>query len=349
MKVRLGFIGCGYMGQVAHLKNYVMLPDARLVALAEGRTKTAAEVAKRYGIEEVYPDHQSLLEKADVDGVVAILPFGLHYAVVPEVLEAKKHCLTEKPIGQNPKNAKKAAELARANNLIYHVGYMKRCDPASIFVKNIISDWRKSGEFGELRHLRVSMPPGDWIYGMERPIDLGDGPAKYEGQEAEPTPEWMSKEVAKDYVSFVNYYIHQVNLIRYLLGEDYAVKYADPSGVIMVAESDSSVPITLEMATYNLKDEWREDYVAGFKNGQITLSLPAPLARQPGRVQVYRNAEKGAYYEEPVMPPTWTMREQARIFVETIRDKKPCISPAEDAVKDLEVAENYIKLWAKAK
>ena len=37
------------------------------------------------------------------------------------------------------------------------------------------------------------------------------------------------------------------------------------------------------------------------------------------------------------------MREQARLFVEACQGRAPCISPAADAVKDLEVAEDFIR------
>ena len=43
----------------------------------------------------------------------------------------------------------------------------------------------------------------------------------------------MDEATCDQYVTFVNYYIHQVNLLRYLLGEPYQVTYADPAGVLL--------------------------------------------------------------------------------------------------------------------
>jgi len=45
-KVRLGFVGCGTMGQRAHLENYATLPDVELVALADLRPQTRELVAR---------------------------------------------------------------------------------------------------------------------------------------------------------------------------------------------------------------------------------------------------------------------------------------------------------------
>jgi len=344
-KVRIGFVGAGFMGQLAHIANYASLPNVQMVALAEGRTETAEAVARRYGIAQVYPDHRAMLDGAELDAVVAIMGFELHHAVVPDILERGLHCLTEKPMCVKVETAKRLVALAKKAGVTYHIGYMKRCDPASLLAKSRISEWKASGEFGKLRYLRVSMPPGDWTAGIEPPISCGDPALTYEGVAPEPAPDWMSEDIAATYVSFVNYYIHQVNLIRYLLGEDYVVRYADASGVLLTAESASGIPIVLEMAAYQVQNEWHEFYTACFERGKVELSLTAPLARQrAGEVRFYKGGEHDGIYEKPTLPPHWSMAEQARIFVETIQQQKPCLSPAEDSIRDLEIAEQYVKL-----
>ena len=64
-KVRIGFVGVGGMGQMAHLRNYVINKDCEVVALAELRRKTGETVARRYGIPKVYGSHKEMLA-ADV-------------------------------------------------------------------------------------------------------------------------------------------------------------------------------------------------------------------------------------------------------------------------------------------
>ena len=342
-KVRLGIVGCGYMGQRAHLDNYATLPDVELVALADLRPQTRQEVARRSGIPEVYGSHTELLEKADVEAVVAIMGYGLHHAVVPDILRAGKHCLTEKPICLKASVARQLDELAKQAGVVYQIGYMKRCDLASRHTKQMIADWRASGVFGALKLLRVSMPPGDWIFGMDNPPNLGDAPES-PGPVGESLPENMSADEQNRYNAFVNYYIHQVNLIRYLLGEDYTVEYVDPTSVLLIGRSKSGVAISLEMAAYTLRDEWHEFYAACFDRGKLSLSLCAPLARQHvGSLQVYRSSEAGGTYESLVLPPSWCMLEQALLFIRAVRGEIPCISPATDAAKDLEVAEAFIE------
>ena len=83
----------------------------------------------------------------------------------------------------------------------------------------------------------------------------------------------MPEADAQLYNAFINYYIHQVNLIRYLLGEDYRVAYADPKGVTFTGISESGVPIVLEMAPYQCPDHWEETYKACFERGWIQVEL----------------------------------------------------------------------------
>jgi len=347
-KVRIGFVGAGFMGQLAHISNYATIKDCELVALAEGRLKTAEAVARRYGIQKVYSTHTEMLEKADIDAVVAIMHFNLYHALIPDILSAGKPVATEKPMCVRVETAKKMAALAEEKGVIYQVGYMKRHDPAAKLARQTIQEWKASGECGKMTYVRITMPSGDWTYEVESPINLGDPAPPYEGQTGESPPEWMSKAMGNAYNGFINFYIHQVNLLRYLIDEDYEVTYVDPQSRILVAISESGVPCTLEMASYGLRNRWEEFYKICFDGGKIDLQIPVPMGRQrAGDVVIYKGSGFGNNNEpqaiRPMLPQRWAFREQARHFVECIREGKPTIAPAAEAIKDLEVSEQYIR------
>ncbi|MBN1343481.1 MAG: Gfo/Idh/MocA family oxidoreductase [Phycisphaerae bacterium] len=345
---RIGMVGCGYMGQKAHLDNLVTIPGCRVVALAEGRSETAKLVARKYGIERVYPDHRALLSNAEVDAVVCVMHYGLHHTVARDILEAGKHLLTEKPIAIRSETGHLLADLAEAKGVIYQVGYMKRHVPASRAAVETIRRWRESGAAGAMNYLRVSMPPGNWTYGIEGPIGAGDSAPAYQGQAIETPPDWMGAATGEAYNAFVNYFIHQVNMVRYLLGESYRCEYLDPTGTVLLGRSDSGVPWVLEMKGYNLRDHWEEYYKVCFEGGKLDLSIPAPMARQhSGDLRIYHgptsDVDRGRY-EQPVLAPSWCMLEQARHFVDCVRTGKPTLAPAREAALDLEVAEQYARL-----
>ena len=346
-KVRIGFVGSGGMGQTAHIQNFAAIPDCEIVALAEGRRQTAEVVSKRFNIPRTYPDHRAMLaEEKNLDAIVAIMGYAFHPPVVTDILNAGKHLMSEKPICLRLDNARKMAALAQGKGLIYMIGYMKRSLPASVAAVEKINEWKNSGAAGNMNYLRASMPPGDWTFGIQWLQGGDDAPPAYEGITCESPPEWMDEAAGKKYNAFVNYFIHQVNMIRYLLGEDYEVVYADKSEAVLVGRSQSGVTVVLEMKGRGLSQTWEEYYMVSFDNGKLDLSVPAPMAQQNGgELRIYWGGDENTLrrWETPVMPPVWSMLAQARHFVECVRDGKQSRSPASAAVKDLEVAEQYIK------
>ena len=84
-KVRIGLVGVGTMGQMAHLRSFVNVADCEVVALAEIRPKLGKLVAERYGVPKVYGDHKAMLAAEELDGVVASQPFARHAVLLPDI------------------------------------------------------------------------------------------------------------------------------------------------------------------------------------------------------------------------------------------------------------------------
>jgi len=245
-KVRIGFVGVGFMGQRAHLRSYVAIPDCEVVAIAELRQGLAGEVADRYGVPRVYRDHEEMLAGEQLDGIVASQPFTRHGLLVPELLKAGAPVFTEKPLAGSIEAGERIVEALASSSTWHMVGYHKRSDPATMHAKREVDRLKDSGELGKLRYVRILMPAGDWVAGGATGFIAGDDPAPTLA--SDPPPSDMDEQTYQAYTGFVNYYIHQVNLLRHLLGEPYRVAHADPSGVVLVAESASGVTGVIEMS-----------------------------------------------------------------------------------------------------
>jgi predicted dehydrogenase len=157
----------------------------------------------------------------------------------------------------------------------------------------------------------------------------------------------MDKETYDAYVSFVNYYIHQVNMMRHLLGEDYKVTYADPSGAMLAVTSESGVAGVIEMSPYQNTIDWQEEMFVCFEKGWIKVNLPAPMAlNRPGTVEIYKDPGDGAVPERlsPQLPWIHAMRQQAINFVKAVKGEMKPLCEAKDAYKDLQVARDYIRM-----
>ena len=344
--VRIAFIGTGNMGQCAHLRHYAASPDCEVIALAELRPGLAARVAARYGVPRVYADHRDLLAHEQPEALVCVQPFTRYGTLLPELLEAGLPVLIEKPLASSVEQAEKIVAAAEAQGTWIMVGYHKRSDPATMRAREEIERLRQTGELGRMTYVRVSMPPGDWIAGGF--VDLLRSDESLPPLQTDPPPTDMTPEQFQDYLRFVNYYIHQVNLLRYLLGEDYEVTHADPAGVLLVARSASGVPGIIEMQAYQTSRDWQEAALVCFERGWVRVELPAPVSlNRAGRVAFFRDPGQGAEPQviEPVLPTVSAMQQQAANFLKAVRGEAPAPCLAPEALRDLVVARDYVRLF----
>ena len=344
-KVKIGFVGVGGMGQCAHLKNYVTVPECEVVAIAEVRTELGQAVARKYGVPNVYTNHEEMLAKEQLDGIVSSQPFTRHGTLVPELLKAGLPVFTEKPLAGTIANGEKILRALEQSKGWYMVGYHKRSDPATMYAKAEIDRLKQTGELGAFKYVRVLMPAGDWV--ANGFIDLLTTNQPGPELQWDPPADDMDKATYDAYISFVNYYIHQVNLLRHLLGEPYTVTYADPSGVMLAARTESGVCGVIEMSPYITTIDWQESALCAFEHGYVKIELPAPLAsNRPGRVEILRDPGNGATPETvvPTLPWVHAMRQQAFNFVAAIKGEMAPMCQAAEAMQDLINAKQYIDL-----
>jgi len=118
--------------------------------------------------------------------------------------------------------------------------------------------------------------------------------------------------------------------------------------VMLAGQTKSGVACVIEMTPYCTTIDWQESAFVAFEHGWIKLDLPAPLAsNRPGRVEVFRDPGKGATPETvvPQLPWVHAMRQQAMNFVAAIRGDIAPLCQAAEALEDLKVAREYLRLW----
>lgn len=349
-KIKIAFIGVGLMGQCAHLRNYVTQRDVEVTAIAELRPQTAATVAQVYRIPKVYSNHRDLLANEKVDGLVHIQNFVFHAQTLPELYETGLPVITEKPLANSVPTGQSLLKKLASTHGKHFVAYHKRSDPAVMRAKKQIAQWQADGTMGNMRYVRVTMPPGDWVGpGFANMIDMGE---KVPPMQADAKPEGMEPEAFKYYVYLVNYYVHQVNLLRHLLGGDYEIKFADPNGRTFagVGKGDlSKVTVVVEMAPYDTSIDWQETALVCFDKGWIKVELPRPLASdEAGKVSYYSDPRGGAepFLTVPEMPKRHAMQQQAINFIAAIKGETTPLCTAAEAQKDLDSILEYQTLFA---
>ena len=339
-RIKMGFIGVGHMGQLAHLHNYVQLPElCEVTTLCDVKINQAKALANKFGIPKATADYRELLADPEIEAVACIQYFENHVNLVPDVLRAGKHVITEKPLCVFPENGEKLVQIAKEAGKIHMVGNHKRSDPATEHAMEIIAKWKKTGEMGAMTYVRLSMPPGNWRKDCDMPYMTSEPPGPVP---PEPGPEGTDEATRTKMIWFVNYYIHQVNLMRFLLGEDYTLTCADKH--FFSAVSESGVNCILELEPYSTSIDWQEHALVCFQKGWVRIDLAAPLAPISGTVTVYEDRGWDSTYRTPIMPNVCAMRNQAKNFCLAVAGEKapPCASW--EAVKDLWIAADYIKM-----
>jgi predicted dehydrogenase len=340
----IGFVGAGMVGQVAHLANYLDLGGCRVVALAELRSELGRAAASRFGVKKLYKSHRELLADDEVHAVVVVTRPQAHGPIVLDALEAGRHVLSEKPMAHTAAQAMRLVEAAERRNLRYSVGFMKRHDAGTQQAKATLDALRSSGELGRIVLIRVYCFGGEFRCGTSdfvmtdeiRPDGLSVWPS---------APDWIPPDSVPDYASFLNVYIHDLNMLRFLAGSEPRVRAADltrRNGRLVMFDFEA-FPAILEMADIASAD-WQEGVEVLFERGRLTLRFPSPMLRNvPARVELTRAGERQESIL-PGVPPSWAFRRQAEAFVADVAAQRESLASGRDSVADLRLAE---AIWSK--
>ncbi len=144
-KLGVGVLGVGEMGK-RHAENLRRLvPQARLVAVADAFPERARQVADELEIDNSYGSLEAMLERKEVDAVLIATPDKFHASSVILAARAGKDIFCEKPLAVTLADAGAALAAVAKAGVRLQVGFMRRYDPA------YASAWSRieAGEIGE--------------------------------------------------------------------------------------------------------------------------------------------------------------------------------------------------------
>jgi len=172
--MRVAMIGHGFMG-AAHSQGWRVAPrffelpahpDMTLLVgrNAEGVTADAA----KWGWAETSNDWREAIARDDIDVVDIVTPGDTHAEIAIAALEAGKHVLCEKPLGNSVAETEAmaaAAEKALAKGVYAMVGFTYRRVPAATFARDLVA----AGKIGEIHQVRASYLQ-DWLVDPSVPL-----------------------------------------------------------------------------------------------------------------------------------------------------------------------------------
>lgn len=228
-ELKVGVIGTGAIGRTHIERINNKLSGAKVIACADINTDFCKSVAGKYGI-TAYGTGEELIEKAGVDAVVVTTSDAFHEQYVMAAIKAGKYVFCEKPLAPSAEACKRIveAELAAGKQLL-QVGFMRRYDPGYRQLKDAI----QSRRYGEPLLLHCAH------------------------RNATITEPWDNASAVE------NSMVHEIDVLRWLLGEDYAtaeVRFGKPTrrakeGLhdpqIMILTTKSGVRIDVESFVCN--------------------------------------------------------------------------------------------------
>lgn len=308
MSVKVGLLGFGGISK-SHFRGYEQLASenagVELVAICDidpEQFKKAEAInidtgKGKYDLskQRLYTDVDDMLANEELDMVDICLPTYLHAEYAIKMLKAEKNVLCEKPMSLRYEDCLKMIDAAREVGKRLMIGQCLRFEPLYTCLKDFVD----SGEFGKVRYMFF-----DRLSGLPR--------WGFEG--------WYRDEKRSGDCP-LDLHIHDVDMIRFLVGE--------PESVSAVTQSGTT-PKQLIHSTFKYKDipvvvatgSWLEGYKKGFEMKYRVGFEKAEVVLDGGKVTVYP-MDKTLNGGEPYvleLPHKNRMAEEIRYLAHSIED-----------------------------
>ena len=156
--IKAAVIGTGFIGP-AHVEALRRLGFVEVAAIVDVDKAKAEQKAAALSIPRVYDDYRKMLEDPDITVVHDCAPNQLHFEINTAILEAGKHCISEKPLAVSPQQSRSLMTLAQKKGLVNAVNFNYRFYPLSQQARAMCA----AGDVGEIYAVHGSYLQ-DWLY-----------------------------------------------------------------------------------------------------------------------------------------------------------------------------------------
>ncbi len=203
--LKIGLLGCGRIGQV-HARSIKALDDATVVAVADALPEAAAALAAATGAE--VRDADAILTGPDIDAVVIGTPTDTHFDLIRTAAAAGKAIFCEKPIDMSVDNIRACIDAVDGAGVPFLTGFNRRFDPNFAALQARI----RAGAIGAVELVTITSR------------DPAPPPVSY---------------IARSGGLFRDMMIHDFDMARFLMGEEFTRLHAVGSSLIDPAIGDA--------------------------------------------------------------------------------------------------------------
>jgi myo-inositol 2-dehydrogenase/D-chiro-inositol 1-dehydrogenase len=190
--IRFGVIGAGRIGKV-HSATIASNPKAKLAYIADAMPAAAESLAAKYGAKVA--SVEDIMKAKDVDAILIGSPTGFHAEQIQAASNNGKAIMCEKPVSLAVKTIEETLKVVEKNKSTLMIGFNRRFDPNFAEVEKRI----RAGEIGAVEMATI----------ISR--DPNPPPAEY---------------VKSSGGIFRDMMIHDVDMARFLVGEEFIVVHA---------------------------------------------------------------------------------------------------------------------------
>ncbi|MFY0662577.1 MAG: inositol 2-dehydrogenase [Shimia sp.] len=195
---RIGLLGCGRIGQV-HARSIAQIDGASVTAVADAFPAPAQDLANRANATVM--DTMELINSSDVDAVVIGTPTDTHYDLIHAAAKAGKAIFCEKPVDLSSNRIRDCKAVVETAGAPFMTAFNRRFDPSFADLQARL----QQGQIGDTEIITI--------------------------QSRDPSPPPVSYIKSSGGI-FRDMMIHDLDMARFLLGEDPVRVYAIGSALV---------------------------------------------------------------------------------------------------------------------
>lgn len=349
-KIRLGFIGLGHVGQIAHFKNYLYNDDVTISGICDSRLDLVQKIQKKYNVENIATNADLLIHDKNIDALVIVVDRGSVFSLSKKALEARKHVFTEKPMALNSINAQDLVNLANKNNVIYKIGFMRKYDVGISNYLNNLKDLISDKKLGRLGLLR--------IHAFDSVSSYAGGhdstPSSIKKDSSDPliqVPAWVPLERKMDYLNTLNVYCHHLNLLNSIFDASYSfrINYVNfkmrHCRIVNLTVEKKEVTHEIILELGNIPSIVHDEYIeASFEGGVYRVDFPPNMLKDGVAVtSLNEYGSESQQIRKNYFPYSWSFRNQSKDFINDIKfSREKYINSGTECLRDMAL---HDKLW----